>query len=285
MLVVDHCGHLPAQSKVHGQVRTEAPIVLGVQAKNGLAQSRLSYGAEVLPGEPERVVGKKSSQSTEIEDPAGIGVPETVELHALDLASKFERVGSMRPKGVVISLEGVPAIVNVGISIHTARKLVNNAADNHVSGGLPGYGEERLVVSQGVDGTLARIVQLMETAKSRASGIHQRGAKSMGLLQAHDLAMGIRADPHVIEAIGRAVRSKVVQVGDGQDIVLRKLVVGSDGKKVFGDLPLSAEGISCGITGWVVWVRDGRNGPEGQVALGRGVYHDLRLLACRAKGA
>src|SRR6267378_3341028 len=105
MVVVDHCRHLPTQPQVQGQVWTEPPVVLSVQAKNSLAQSLRSYTACIFPCEFARVIGKKRLQRAEGENSAGIGVGETVELLSLHPAPEFEGVCSMGPKGVVISLE------------------------------------------------------------------------------------------------------------------------------------------------------------------------------------
>src|SRR6267378_6145661 len=125
MVVVDHCRHLPTQPQVQRQVWTEAPVVLGVQAKNGLAQSPWCYGACIFPCESARAIGVKIRQIAEGEDTAGIAVAETVELHSLHPTSEFQRVGSVCPKGIVISLEGVPAIDKIGIPVHAAIEQVN----------------------------------------------------------------------------------------------------------------------------------------------------------------
>src|SRR5882762_6588649 len=116
-----------------------------------------------------------------------------------------------------------------------------------MSGELPGYGRQRRILSQGIDGTHALIIHLRFTAKSPASGIYKCSAKSVGLLQANDLAVGGRVEQHGVEAIGRAIWCDVAQVGSGEAILIRNLVITPDCEEVLGDEPLSGEGIGCGI--------------------------------------
>src|SRR5260370_34924811 len=112
-----------------------------------------------------------------------------------------------------------------------------------MSGELTGYGSQRgrSLISQGVDGCHALIIQLPFTAKSKASGIHQSGAKGVGLFKANDLAIGFRVDKHRIEAIGRAEWGEVAQVGTGEDILFRNLVITPDCEGVLVDDLLSGE--------------------------------------------
>src|SRR6267378_4687041 len=241
MVVVDHCRHLPTQPQVQRQVWTEAPVVLSVQAKNSLAQSLRSYGACIFPCEFARVIGEKTRQRAEGEDSAGIGVGETVELLSLHPASEFQGVGSVGPKGVVISLERIPGIDKIGIPVHTAIEKLKNRWHSHMGGELIGYGKQSGVLSQGVDGCHALIVQLPFTAKSKASGIHQCGAKGVGLFQGSDLPIGLRADQHRIEAIGRAPWGEVAQVGTRKAVLVRNLVITPDCEEVLIDDLLSGE--------------------------------------------
>src|ERR1700730_18147451 len=112
-----------------------------------------------------------------------------------------------------------------------------------MSGELPGYGSQRGVLSQGVDGPHAQVIYLRFTAIAHTSGIHQCGAKDVGLFQANDVAIGFRVEQHRIEAIRRAVWSDVTQVGNGEAIPFRNLVITPDCEEVLADDPLSGEGV------------------------------------------
>src|ERR1700674_4698784 len=111
-----------------------------------------------------------------------------------------------------------------------------------MSSELIGESSQRGVLSQGVDGCRAKIIDLIFAAISPANGIYQCGAKSVGLFQTNDLASGARVDQDRIEAIGRAKRCDVAQVGSGDAILVRNLQIAPDCEEVLGDDPLSGEG-------------------------------------------
>src|ERR1700752_3903200 len=84
-----HRCHLPPQSHVHGQVWTEAPVILGVQAEKGLAKS-LS-GLAVCKGRSEslRVIGEKLGQGAETKDPAPVAPRVLIVIYSLHCSSEF----------------------------------------------------------------------------------------------------------------------------------------------------------------------------------------------------
>src|ERR1700682_1894102 len=91
-LVVDlgrHGDHLPPQPDVQRQVWTGAPIVLRVQAKNGLAKSNRRYGVSKASCESCRAIGEKIRQRAEVKTSAGIGDVILVEIYSLGRSSEF----------------------------------------------------------------------------------------------------------------------------------------------------------------------------------------------------
>ena len=103
------------------------------------------------------------------------------------------------------------------------------------------------VLSQGIDGRRAKIIDLIKAAISPTNGIYERGAKSVSLLQADDLAPGIRVDQYRVEAIGRAIRCDVPQVDSVEVVLTRNLVITPDCEEVLGDDPLTGEAGRCRI--------------------------------------
>ncbi len=108
-------------------------------------------------------------------------------------------------------------------------------------GELIGESSQRGIFRQLVDGSRAKIIDLRKSAISATNGIYECGAKSVSFLQANDLASGARVDQHRIEAIGRAIRGDVAQVGTGDVVLIRNLVIASNCEEVLGDDPLTCE--------------------------------------------
>src|ERR1700730_3821678 len=95
-------------------------------------------------------------------------------------------------------------------------------------GELIGESSERGIFRQRVDGSRAKIIDLVKTAISAANGIYKCWTEGVGLFQADDLAPGGRVHQYRVEAIGRAIRRDIAQVGTGKVVLARNLVITPD---------------------------------------------------------
>ena len=96
----------------------------------------------------------------------------------------------MRPKGIVVLLERVPAILNVAISTNTACEHCKPWHAN-LRCKLAGYRSKRGILPNGPNRGDACIVQHTLVAIAYSSGIYEGGAEDVGLFQGRDLAIGL----------------------------------------------------------------------------------------------
>src|SRR5580704_1460389 len=104
-----HGCHLVSKSQIERQVRSQFPVVLGVEPYERLSEATLRELVWQACVEAVGVILEKGSERPESKDSIGVSRLEGVQLHSFGRDSKLQRVRTLREKGIVVHLKRIPA--------------------------------------------------------------------------------------------------------------------------------------------------------------------------------
>src|ERR1700730_18060415 len=164
-----------------------APIILHVEAKNGLAKAAL--GQKIWKGcdETFRLVREKVRKRAERKSPERLAVNQLVQLVPFNRNAKFQRVEPSDEKCIIIALKRIPS-VEEGAPAQTSREC-RNPLHGELGRVMPGNRPQRRIAGQRVDRLRAGGVIHKVSIKPEAERIAQRGTKDVVLLEDKELAL------------------------------------------------------------------------------------------------
>ena len=180
--------------------------------------------------------------------------------------SELERVASRREKAVVVQLEGIVVVVELGDAAQTALEE-RDARDQDPADRAAGHESEVGIARPRMDGVERDRRLGNDAAEPEAHRVEEGRAERVAVLEDGGLTPGDRSDVLDVERVRSRRLTVIPEIGCGQTVPGRESVVQAHGEEVFARGLLADEGIGSGIAA--------------HIAVGQGVEvqvgHDSRI--------
>src|SRR6267378_6310801 len=226
-------GHLIAQPKIQGEVRTPAPVVLHITAQHTLANITRGKCTDNASLESRWNVGQKILYVAELPDAVGIRKSSGLQQHALGSETKFNGVCATIDECVVVHLERIPVIQIRRESADAASQKRPAAADLDLSSGSTRKRGERIIGGHGINCFEALVVAYRFVVKPETNGIDEGRREAVGFFDGNNLSGASAAEEDVIHSVGRGIWGPIVEVGSEKAIFIRELMIDPGGNEVF----------------------------------------------------